>query len=336
MSVANLPTAALAAILAASAAAVWLSGAPLARTTEALSIRFGLGQAMGGLLLLAVATNLPEAAIVVSAALRGNMAMAIGNLLGGVAAQTLVLVAIDRWGVRSGAPLMTQAASPALTVEALLVIAVLTLVAIGRQLAVATGIGPITVGDLLLPTAWVLGVLTIGRLRPQPASTTSPARAAEPVRRTALVFAAASIVTLAGGVCLEVAGDALADRLGVNGVLFGATVLAAATSLPELSTGIAAARAGERELAVSDILGGNAVLPVLLVVASLLSGRSAFAAIDPISLLLCGLGVVMTVVCTAASAVSSRRRMLGVGVDGLALIGLYALGVLAIPLAAAG
>lgn len=331
MNVADLPVAALAAILAVSAGAVWVSGETLARTADALSTRFGLGQALGGLLLLAVATNLPEAAIVASAALRGDMSMAVGNLLGGVAAQTLVLVAIDRWGVRGGVPLMTQAASPALAVEALLVIAVLALVGIGRQLAPATTIGPLSAGDLLLPAVWLAGVVAIGRMR-SPLGATEPAatRPAGTTRAAAAAFAVASLVTMAGGVGLEVAGDALAKRLGIGGVLFGATVLAAATSLPELSTGIAAARAGERELAVSDILGGNAVLPVMLVMASLLAWRSAFADIDPISLLLCGLGIVMTAVVATAGAIRSPRRVLGVGAEGIVLIAAYALGIAAI------
>lgn len=325
MSLAGSSTALLLAILGGSAAAVWLAGAPLSRSTDALTDRFHLGQALGGLLLLAVATNLPEVAIVTSAALRGDMAMAIGNLLGGIAAQTMVLVAIDRWGVRKGPPLLSQASTPALQVEALLVMVLLTLVVAGRQLAPATRLGPLTAGDMLVPIAWIGGIVTISRLRP--AGPAAPPSGAARQKAPVPVFALASLVTLAGGAGLELAGNALATRAGINGVLFGATVLAAATSLPELSTGIAAARAGERELAVSDILGGNAVLPGLLLLVTLLAGRSAFAAIDPTSLLLCGLGTVMTAVCAGGAAIRSQRRVWGVGIEGLVLIGLYGTGM---------
>src|SRR5207248_5233185 len=76
--------------------------------------------------------------------------------------------------------------------------------------------------------------------------------------RAGLVFAVGCAVTLVAGVLLEVAGNTLANRAGVNGVIFGATVLAVATALPEIISGIAAVRLGDNQLAVADIFGGNA------------------------------------------------------------------------------
>lgn len=90
----------LVAIFAASAAAVWIAGVRLSNTTDVLATRLGLGEALGGLLLLALATNLPEVAITASAALSHNLGIAIGNILGGIAIQTVVLVLLDAFGVR--------------------------------------------------------------------------------------------------------------------------------------------------------------------------------------------------------------------------------------------
>jgi len=50
-------------------AIIWISGIQLSNTTDILSDRFGLGQALGGLILLAFVTNLPEIAITTTAAL---------------------------------------------------------------------------------------------------------------------------------------------------------------------------------------------------------------------------------------------------------------------------
>ena len=59
MSVDELPLAALVALFGGAAAVVWVAGIHLSDTTDVLSARLGLGEALGGLLLLAVATNLP-------------------------------------------------------------------------------------------------------------------------------------------------------------------------------------------------------------------------------------------------------------------------------------
>ncbi len=311
----------------AAAAIVWKAGKPLADTTETLSRHYGLGEALGGMLILAIVTDLPELAIVASAALRGDLSLAVGNLLGGTAAQMIVLVALDRARPELP-PLVTRAASPTLVVECLLVIALLGLVVAGPMLADIGTVGKLALPDLLAPALWIGGLLWIGRLRPA-AGGRSTTRQSVPISRgTFAVFGLAALATFAGGVGLEVFGEALAARFDIGGVVFGATVLAAATSLPELSTGWASAKAGENELAVSDILGGNAVLPVLLTVASLCAGASAYAAIDGTSLYLSAVGIVMTAIYAAALILRPKRRVLGLGPECVLLLAVYAVALI--------
>ena len=92
------------------AAFVWVAGVKLSNTMDVLSFRFGLGEALGGLIMLAIVTNLPEIAITASAALSNELSLAVGNILGGIAIQTVVLVVLDVVGVRERDPLTYRAA----------------------------------------------------------------------------------------------------------------------------------------------------------------------------------------------------------------------------------
>ena len=97
-------------IFLACAAGIWVAGVELADTTDVLSERLHLGSALGGVV-LAIATNLPEIAITASAALARQVDVAVGNILGGIAIQTVVLVVLDAAGVRPRKPLTYLAAS---------------------------------------------------------------------------------------------------------------------------------------------------------------------------------------------------------------------------------
>jgi cation:H+ antiporter len=128
-------------------------------------------------------------------------------------------------------------------------------------------------------------------------------------------------------VILEITGDSIADRVGLSGVFFGATLLAAATSLPELSTGLGSVRLGDYQLAVSDIFGGNAFLPVLFALATLLSGRSVLPLAQDSDVYLAGLGILLTAVYVTGLIFRPRRQIFGMGPDSLVVLLLYALGV---------
>jgi cation:H+ antiporter len=145
--------------------------------------------------------------------------------------------------------------------------------------------------------------------------------------RSATIFGVAAVVTLVGGVALERSGEAAASHLGLSGVLFGATVLAAATSLPEVSTGLTSVRQGDYQLAMSDIFGGNAFLPILFLPATVLSGRSVLPQAQDTDIYLTALGILLTVVYATGLVIRPRRRVAGMGPDSLVVLVLYLLGV---------
>src|SRR5919206_719749 len=97
-------------IFLAAAAAIWVASVQLSNTTDALDARLHLGSALGGLILLAFATNLPELVITISAAAGGHLDLAVGNLVGGIALQTVVLAVLDA-ATKGNRPLSFRAGS---------------------------------------------------------------------------------------------------------------------------------------------------------------------------------------------------------------------------------
>src|SRR4051794_16080149 len=150
-------------IFLGSAAVVWGAGIALSETTDVLSERWHLGSALGGLILLAIATNLPEIAITVSAALANQLDVAVGNILGGVAIQTVVLAVLDAAGTRPRKPLSYLAGSLTLVLEAGLVVALLVIVVMSTQLPSSLIVWRLTPGAMLIAVVWVVGLLLVRR-----------------------------------------------------------------------------------------------------------------------------------------------------------------------------
>jgi len=336
-------------IFGVSAVAIWFAGIKLSFTSDILSTHFGLGEALGGLILLAIVTNLPEIAITVSAAIQHNMELAIGNILGGIAIQTVVLVALDVFGLGKQDPLTYRAASLVLVLEGLVVIVVLTLVVIGNQLSPAViylGVSPI---DLIIVLVWFAGIYMIGKARTDlpwhklgvlPDSQKekrghsikknydSAIKKGTSIQMVILIFTVCSLITLVAGVGLEMSGDAIAKHIGMTGVLFGATILAASTALPEVSTGLASMKLKDYQMAMSDIFGGNAFLPVLFMVATVISGKSVLPQAHKTDIYLTGLGVLLTIIYIIGLIFRPRKQLLWMGVDSFLVLIVYMIGLL--------
>jgi cation:H+ antiporter len=340
----QMPLPILSVVFLAAGAVVWIAGIYVSKTTDVLSSRFKLGEALGGAILLAIVTNLPEIAITASGALRNQLGIATGNILGGIAIQTVVLVVLDAC-MRKRAPLIGHAASLDLVLEAVLVLVMLTVVVMGHQLPESLVWHGITPDDLLICGAWVAGLYLIGKARgnlPWQSHDDAPGgqrHRTESQKKeksesgksstawAAIVFLIAALATLIAGVALQQTSETIAKQLGMTGVVFGATILAAVTALPELSTGIAAVKLGDYKLAISDIFGGNAFLPVIFLVATLISGKAVLPQATKADMYLTALGMLLTAVYIYGLIFRPRRKIARMGIDSFVVLILYVLGV---------
>lgn len=234
----SLPSPALVAIFVACAGVIWFAGIKLSQTTDVLSQRWHLGAALGGVILLAIATNLPEIAITASAALSHHVDVAVGNILGGIAIQTIVLAALDAAGTRPRKPLTYLAASLTLVLEAGLVVALLVIVVMSTQLPNSLIAWRLTPGAVLIVVVWAIGLYLIRRAgkglpwqqaghapdsqdKPPGHSTATNEKTATQrgvsTGRAVTVFAVAAVATLVAGVLIERSGEEVFGRWGMSG-----------------------------------------------------------------------------------------------------------------------
>ena len=345
----TLPLWLLAAIFVGCAAVIWVAGIQLSDTTDVLDDRLHLGSALGGARSCSRSPpTCPRSPSPSPPPPRDHIGVAIGNILGGIAIQTVVLVALDAFGSAARAhPLTYRAASLGLVLEGGLVVAVLAVAVMGTPTArrparrarsprhradrrPLAGRGAAAEqgrqgtcpgsesGDAPDAPAAAEGHAKHAEERPRPPSGTS--RPPAPPSCSPL----AALATLAAGYYLEQSGDAIAGHIGLTGVLFGSTVLAAATSLPELSTGLTSVKLGDVQLAISDIFGGNAFLPVLFLVATLISGTPVLPQAQSTDIYLTGARHPAHRRLHRRADPAARPHAAGMGPDSLAVLVLYA------------
>jgi cation:H+ antiporter len=80
-------------------------------------------------------------------------------------------------------------------------------------------------------------------------------------------------------------------------------------------------------MAVSDIFGGNAFLPVLFLVASAIGGDAILPNLKPSDIYLTVLGIILTGIYMAGMVIHSKRQIFRMGIDSLIVVIVYLLGL---------
>lgn len=285
-----------------------LGGEMLVRGAVALAQRLGISPLVIGLTIVGFGTSMPELVTSVQAAMIGAPGIAMGNVVGSNIANILLILGV----AALMAPMAVEAAGfrrdgAVLVGASALCLWVVLAGQIGRPF-----------GALFLAAlaGYLLYVLR-GERQGGALSAELPTDAMS-TGRAALWLLGGLVITIASARFLVLGAVGLAQAVGMSDTLIGLTIVAVGTSMPELITSVIAARKGQSDVALGNIVGSNVfnILGILGVTAVLepLAVPPEIAALD----IWVMLGATAALVVFAVTGWRITRR------EGAALLGGYA------------
>ena len=216
--------------------------------------KFGIPQLVIGLTIVAMGTSAPEAAVSITAALKGNADITIGNIVGSNILNVLIILGITSVIVA----VSVQKSTVQYEIPFMLVITVL-LAFFGYTS------GHITFWEGVI--LWIAFLIYLSYLFIMAKNNKEESEEIQkrPVWMLILFVIAGLILVVWGSDVTVDAATKIAKAAGLSQRFIGLTIVALGTSLPELVTSVSAARKGKADIAIGNIVGSN-IFNILFVV----------------------------------------------------------------------
>ena len=316
---------------------ILFAGTKLARYGDAIAQKTGLGGIWVGLVFLAFVTSAPELVTGVSSvALIGLPDLGLGTLLGSCLFNLSILALLDI--LHRPGPILSRASLRlmALAGVGILLIALAAGGILAGEKLPWLALGWVGIPSLIILIIYLVAIRQMFHLErkhplPQP-ETTSPQYAKISLRTVSLRFILAAIAVIGAGIWLSLVGDEIAQTTGWGTSFVGSLFLAIATSLPELVVATAALRLGAIDMAVADILGANMLdITHIFAVDLFYTKGPVLSSVSSAHLITVGVVVLMSLLVIIGLRFRQKRKtFVVISWYGLALIGLYILGVYAL------
>ena len=220
----------------------------------------GMSTFLIGMLVVGFGTSAPEMVVSILSALNDTPQLALGNAYG----SNIANIALILGATALVAPVVVKKQAMLRDIPILVLMTVLTV------LLLKDGNVSFADGAVLLVAFVALTLFNILMgLKEKRNHEKESSEESEPVK----VSIGKSVLWLLVGISLLIVSSRLlvwgavniAQALGVSDLLIGLTIVAVGTSLPELASSIAAARRGENDLAVGNVIGSNAFNTLVVV-----------------------------------------------------------------------
>ena len=231
-------------------------GAEFLKTVDRFGLKWGVSPMVMGLTVVAFATGAPELAISLKAAMNDSADLVLGNIIGSNIANILLILGI------SGLITPLHIKQRIVRIDVPIVIAM----SIGLYVLALDGILSLSDGVVLLLGLLAYSVFTYLQVRKNKVDIEELYEQDEEVQlASGTWFYVKNVGILLVGLALIVQGAnwmvnsavSIAQLLGMSELVVGLTIVSIGTSLPEVATSMAAARKGNADIAVANVLGSN-------------------------------------------------------------------------------
>ena len=222
---------------------LFFGGEYLVRGASSIARRFGISPLVIGLTIVGFGTSAPELLVSVNAALAGQPAIAIGNVLGSNIANILLILGVSA----VIAPLIIPARQLARD------LAFMLLATGAIWVMLLDGMVTRLEGGLLIAglAVFLYMAFSAGSV-PQEEDAVETS-----VPKSALMTVGGLVLLVIGAHFLVDSASTIARTYGISEAVIGLTIVAVGTSLPELATSVIAAFRRQTEIAVGNVVGSN-------------------------------------------------------------------------------
>ena len=211
-----------------------------------IASKFGIPQLVVGLTIVAMGTSAPEAAVSITAALKGNAGIAVGNVVGSNILNIFIILGLT--GLITS--VAVQKSTLFIEIPYMLVVTGVLLVMgmLGNSVNLVEGI-----------IFWAMFILYLGYLfvLAKKGKSEEEAKEERPLWKLLLFALIGGVVVVLGSNVAVDSATAIAQIIGLSEKFIGLTIVALGTSLPELVTSVTAARKGNADIAIGNIVGSN-------------------------------------------------------------------------------
>ena len=320
-----------------AALAVLISGQRLTRAADQLAEVTGMSRGFIGVILLGFVTSLPELVSTISATLFCNAPnLGLGNIFGSNAANLAILAFLDLVIVRKPQD-QRHSLNQENQLTAYLSLIIISLALMGLASCGNWHIFHIDFFSLIIAVAYIVGLQKLHNFQstnnvinlpandletPDNSSSTSLSNLPVELKRNLLINAG---IIVAASMTLAASAEHIATITGWGTTFVGNSLLAVATSLPEIVVTFSAVSIGSFAMAAGNIFGSNIFNIAILAVADLLFFRSSiFAAASQSQSLIAAIGLLMSGLYLFAGSYASEKRVAGRWpIDSLLVVSVY-------------